>query len=271
MIQMQTNTSRSSYLGLFLDGVEVDVRGPSELLGLLGSVYRRHRRDGRRGSDNVRGLRLRITAERDVPAANLPAAGERIVSGVAECNGRHAVRAAALERGGRAMLIVGERGSGRSTLAINLLAGGWKLLADDYVFVTADGEHAIAHQALLSLSALSTPHMPSAFRKALEYSHWYADGGSDLRFYEVDPTIVFGANVWAERAEIDAIVVLGERGSESKVRTIEPERVVETLGPEISRAVKLKPEVRVGAVFPQRGAHCAELIDSWFDAHCTSG
>jgi hypothetical protein len=271
MIQVETRSARSSHLSLVIDGVEVDVRGPSDVLGVLDSVYRRHRRAVRRGgSDSVRGLRLRVAAEHDIAAANVPAASARIVNGVAECNGRRVLRAAAVERDGRAMLIVGEEGSGRSTLAINLLAGGWKLLGDEYLFVTGDGEHAIAHQALLSLSALSTPHMPSAFRKALEHSRWYAtSGGSDLRFYEVDPTVVFGPNVWANGARIDAIVVLGEAGGENKVKTIEPERTFEMLGAELARTVKLKPEVRVGAILPRHGAHCAELIDSWYDVHST--
>jgi hypothetical protein len=262
MMQTQIGSAASSYLVLDIDGIEVDLRGPGELIALLSSVYRRHRRDAHRSDERVRGFRMRVDAREAVPAANLPAAQQQIVDGVAECNGRRVLGAAALERDGRALLIVGATGTGRSTLAVNLLAGGWRLLADEHVLLSADGETAIAHQALLSLSALATPHLPSAFRKAIEASRWYAaEGGTDLRFYEVDPGVVFGANVWAERAKVDAVVIIGDAGTNDRVKTVEADRIAE---------LRLKSGVRVGVIQPRGGAHSAELIDSWFDAHCSA-
>jgi hypothetical protein len=270
MIQTATIVSKSSYLRLFIDGVELDVQGSSDLLVVLASIYRRHRREGKRRPRMVHGLRLRLLYERGVVAANELSASERIIRAVADRNGRHVVRAAALQRDGRALLIAGSPGSGKSTIAVNLLASGWKLLADNYVLLSADGTTAFAHQALMAFPARSTPHIPSCFRKAIEHSRWYsADGGQDLRFYEVDPTVVFGPNVWSDRAQLDAIVLLTPSGSESRVRTIDGEHAAETLRSSIPDALSLSPQVRVGAIMPSHATHCADLVDTWFDAHVT--
>ncbi len=262
--------AKSSSLGLYIDGVEVDVRGSSDVLAVLASIYRRHRRDGKRNSDVVRGLRLRLPSERGAAAAIAGAAAERIVRSVAECTGRHVIRAAALERDGRALLIAGAPGCGKSTLAVNLLSGGWKLLADDYILISSDGATALAHQALMSLPARSTPHVPAIFRKAIEYSHWHcADDGRDLRFFEVDPTLVFGEKVWSDRARLDAIVLLVRAAGDLRMRTIDGESAAHELGPYVPSELKFAAGVRVGTIAPGRAARCAESVDAWFDAHCT--
>ena len=46
----------------------------------------------------------------------------------------------ALEREGRAVVCVGESGAGKSTFACALMRHGWKLLADDLVAITPDGQ-----------------------------------------------------------------------------------------------------------------------------------
>jgi hypothetical protein len=152
-----------------------------------------------------------------------------------------------------------------------LLANGWKLLADDYVLLSADGSTVIAHQALIALSARSTPHLPQLFRKVLERSRWFsADGGREIRFYEVDPSLVFGSSVWSDRARLDAIVLLTPSGSDSRVRTIDGE-----LGAKVFRAFALSAlpiarGVRIGALGPNRAARCAESIEAWLNERSDS-
>ena len=46
----------------------------------------------------------------------------------------------ALERGGQAIVCMGHSGAGKSTLAYALMEQGWRLLADDLVVVTPDGQ-----------------------------------------------------------------------------------------------------------------------------------
>lgn len=52
----------------------------------------------------------------------------------------HATSVARRDRGGwRAVLITGPSGAGKSDLALRLISHGWRLVADDYTHVTADG------------------------------------------------------------------------------------------------------------------------------------
>ncbi|MQA00008.1 MAG: hypothetical protein GEU80_11880 [Dehalococcoidia bacterium] len=50
-------------------------------------------------------------------------------------HGRYMLHGAAMARGGRALVVVGSTGAGKSTLAWSAHVSGWELLADDYVFV----------------------------------------------------------------------------------------------------------------------------------------
>jgi len=271
MIQLQPLAPQKiAHLDLLIDGVDVDVRGAPDVLSALSSIYRRHRTNEIRDDEMVRGLRVRVTSEQAGAGANARTASERIINGVAGCNGRYMLRAAALERDGRALLIGGLPGSGKSTLAINLLARGWKLLADDFVLLSADATTAIAHQALMTLPARSSPHLPALFRGALEHSRWYtAEGGQDLRFYEVDPALVFGAGVWSNSARLDAIVVLSNSVIDSRVHTIDSDEIHACFEAAALPVPALAPHIRVGVTTPNRAARCAESLEAWFDAHAT--
>ncbi|MCH8861489.1 MAG: HPr kinase/phosphatase C-terminal domain-containing protein [Proteobacteria bacterium] len=52
--------------------------------------------------------------------------------------------ASCIALGGKAVLIRGPSGSGKSDLALRLIDGGAELLADDYTLLTRDGEQLIA-------------------------------------------------------------------------------------------------------------------------------
>jgi len=49
--------------------------------------------------------------------------------------GRYALHASAVARGGRALLMAGESGSGKSSTALSLIHTGWDWLADDVVLL----------------------------------------------------------------------------------------------------------------------------------------
>jgi hypothetical protein len=167
-------------------------------------------------------------------------------------------------------LIAGGSESGKSTVAVNLLTRGWRLLADDFVLLSSDGSTALANQALMGLSARSAPHIPAMFRGAIERSRWFSiDDGSDLRFYEVEPELIFGANVWSTRVRLDGVVFLDGRRSESRVRTIDPERVAEFVDAPGLGFPALPKSVRVGVSPISHGSRAAERIESWFDAHAS--
>ncbi len=54
------------------------------------------------------------------------------------------IHATAVAQGGRALLLLGPAGSGKSDLALRLVAAGWQLVADDRVVLARDGDRLIA-------------------------------------------------------------------------------------------------------------------------------
>lgn len=55
-------------------------------------------------------------------------------------DGRRVLHAGAVARGGRAVLIVGRSGWGKTTQTLALVQRGWRLLSDDFAVVRPDGE-----------------------------------------------------------------------------------------------------------------------------------
>lgn len=55
-------------------------------------------------------------------------------------HGRYLLHAAGVSHRGRALLLVGASGSGKTTTSLNLLLHGWQLLANDVVLLTAESD-----------------------------------------------------------------------------------------------------------------------------------
>lgn len=56
---------------------------------------------------------------------------------------RFALHAAAVERDGRAMIIIGDTGAGKSTLAVSAARLSWSVLTDDIVWLRLDGDEVL--------------------------------------------------------------------------------------------------------------------------------
>jgi HprK-related kinase A len=61
------------------------------------------------------------------------------------------IHAAAVERGGKAVILPGESGSGKSTLAAMLGEAGWRLMADEFVMIDLDSGLALPFPRAISL------------------------------------------------------------------------------------------------------------------------
>lgn len=61
------------------------------------------------------------------------------------------LHASAVERGGKAVLMIGESGSGKSTLAALLGQSGWRFMGDEFTLLDPDNGDALAFPRLISL------------------------------------------------------------------------------------------------------------------------
>ena len=267
MLQLPAR-AQAGRLALTIDDVNVDLQGPGDVIAIVSSILRRHRRTTGRADDIVRGLTIRLTRSDDTVAACGRSAVQRIIQAVAEIRSRHVVRAAALERGGRALVIAGPPGCGRSTLAAHFLSRGWSLVADDLTVLSDDGTTVVRNHALMSLAATSVPHLPLQFREALERSRWCVDAAKELRFYEVDPGTVFGARAWSDGARLDAVVFLTGAAEDCGVETLHRARGAELFA-SVAAKVPDCANVRIGATALGRSSRCAESIECWYEAHAT--
>ena len=189
-----------------------------------------------------------------------------IAAEVAAGSGLRAVQAVVVERGGRALAFVGRAGAGKSTLAAHLLAGGWRLVSDDVVFIDDRRGLAISNQTLMTFGSSTIPFLPAGMRTAIEQSQWFVDERGELRFYEVDPADLFGAQVWSAQAVLDAIVVVDDAGNPANVDSLAFDAL--ELFALDGDAVRLGDfeGLRIGVVRNDRSRSTAESIERWFDA-----
>jgi HPr kinase/phosphorylase len=83
------------------------------------------------------------------------------------------VHASCVSRFGRAVLLRGASGSGKSSLALQLIARGWLLVADDQVELTATGRDLMAAAPLrlrgwLEIYGLGLCPMPALLRSRID-------------------------------------------------------------------------------------------------------
>jgi hypothetical protein len=89
--------------------------------------------------------RWEITYTTNQPDA-VPSLLEGMVLGTyARLTGQGAIHASVLVRDGRALAVSGVSGAGKSTFSWMLIQAGWRLLSDDQLYFTTDGERVLAH------------------------------------------------------------------------------------------------------------------------------
>ena len=104
------------------------------------------------------------------------------------------LHATAVALDGRAVLLLGKSGAGKSDLALRLVAAGWRLVADDRVVVTAQGDRLIASapprlaglMEVRGLGIVPEPTAPAPIALALDLSR------SPERLPDIDHLAVAG-------------------------------------------------------------------------------
>lgn len=242
MLERKPGPTRA--LQLAFGELEVTVSAPAGLLRLLAVTHRRHAAQAVSPRRITRALSVRVGAGDQPPELALPDAHRAIAHEVAHLAQEIALDAVVVERGGRALALAGPAGSGRTTLAVHLLARGWRLIGDGNAFLGPAGR-VRANHALMALESAALPHLPRSFRVALERSPWHAGRTDTLRFYGVDPADAYGEGAWSAAARLHAVATLGER----------------VPGAEL-------PPVPARCALPREGAaRLADRVEAWFDAH----
>lgn len=114
--------------------------------------------------------------------------------------------ASSVELDGKGIIIFGASGAGKSDLALRLIDAGAKLISDDYVKVTTDGEMLLAHPApnikgmievrgigLMDVSYknsavlnLALELMPRDKIERLPVARFFEEGGCKIPLYQFD-------------------------------------------------------------------------------------
>ena len=248
-------------LRLSFGATDVHVNATSTLSRLLESTHRRHTPSSRSpqptGRYRARSVSVNLEPPDRSPELALRAAQREIAGEVAAVHGWLALETVVVERGGRALALIGEAGSGKSTIAAHLLARGWKLVTDDIAFVDEAHGSIVGHHGLMRFRSGAIPHLPAAFRATLERSKWFVGEDGELQFYEVDPESVFGSGIWSHEAVFDAAIVLDDRATADAV--IDNEAYGQL--PDAFAALHF------GTIGRNRSTIVADRIEDWYDAH----
>jgi len=115
------------------------------------------------------------------------------------------IHAFAAARNGRALLLVGDCGSGKTTTGLALLAAGWKLLANDSPLLGEQGGRVMAHAypGRLSVHADALRRIP-ALRPLANDCELVSKPGWKMVFAAEDRF----ASPWAQSAPVEAICLL---------------------------------------------------------------
>jgi len=115
------------------------------------------------------------------------------------------LRAAAVERAGKAVLFVGDDWESCVVLATHLHARGWRFLGGDYVLIDPATLTVHATRKLLYATLGIMDELPLPYRRAVEASPWYATP-REIAFYAIDPAVVPSTLPWADRGRLNAVL-----------------------------------------------------------------
>lgn len=154
--------------------------------------------------------------------------------------GTPVLHAACLRRGGRRLLLVGEKGAGKTTLTLRLLLHGYRIEGDENVFVR--NGFVVARPRGLRIKQSSSQFLPEL--AGLLPQLGYLTDYLDQRIYNLDPRVL-GFDWRIEEGRADIIILLrANHGGYSSIRSVPTMFLVQ----EIMREVGLRAEARGAAI-----------------------
>jgi hypothetical protein len=135
------------------------------------------------------------------------------------------LHAACVRRHGRRLLLIGSKGSGKSTLTLRLAHAGYEIEGDEHVFLESSGVIARPRACRIRESSLRhLPEMAGMIAEAPSYRDYHGD-----KIFNVDPGSL-GASWRIEPGKADYVFVLRpNHGGYSSIRPVQPSALVQFL------------------------------------------
>lgn len=139
------------------------------------------------------------------------------------------LHAACLRRGDCRLLLVGPKGTGKTTLSLRLIQSGYEIEGDEHVLLDRAGVIARPRGCRVRATALQ---VLASMADVIAAAPSYADDASGIIF-NVDPRTL-GSTWRIEQGQVDIVILLHpNHGGHSSIRSLPPSAAVQLLIPEI--------------------------------------
>jgi hypothetical protein len=212
-----------------------------------------------RGIDGQRNLLAPQSAMPQVGGAVV----SRAVSDVATSCDMRTMRASVIERGGRALAMIGDDWESAIAIATHLHGRGWRFVGSDHALFDATTQTVHCVQKSLYINASSVAQLPVRYRRAVEASPWYVTPRG-IWFYAVDPTATGLHHTWSSEATLAGVLVVD--GAMVDIPLIEPVSAQRFTEERFSRfgidwSTVGAADLRIGG-----NVETCDLIEHWFDS-----
>jgi hypothetical protein len=186
-----------------------------------------------------------------------------IIAHVAANQKYTALRAAVVEKDGRALAFLGDDWESAITLAAHLHGRGWRYIGSDNALLHAESRRVFPVQKSLYVNSSSLAQLPLHYRRAVEASPWYVTPAG-ISFYAVDPLIAGQPQTWSPSASLAAVVVVdGMIADRPAVETLDD---ISMSGERLSRLNLDWNEVKVVDLRLGGIVESCDLLEHWFEA-----
>jgi hypothetical protein len=275
---LDSDTGTSLNLDLTVAAVNVRVEAPSTIISVLERTLQNVPRFARSISPEVTfyvapkgemwqidafdGTRKALSLQSALPQVS-GAIISSIVGKVAASRDCIALRAAVVEKNGRALAMIGDDWETAILLAAHLHGRGWSYLGGDNVIYESASRRVSSFEKSLYVNSSAVSQLPLSYRRAVEGSPWYVTA-QGISFYAVDPTAAGSGGAWSTSATLCGILLVD--GAVADVPSLETlsanqleDRRFAQLG--LDEAHMRAADLRIGGL-----VDTCDLVECWFES-----